>query len=266
MAKVILITGASTGLGYSIAGYLAQRGHVVYGTSRQAGLSTGSFRMLSMDVGDPQSVQQAVDQIMQQEGRLDVLVNNAGLGIAAPVELMSLSDVQRVFDTNVLGVIRMVQAALPIMRRQQSGLIINISSIAAEAGLPYRGAYSASKAAVERLTEALRLELAPFGVQACSVQPGGTKTDINKNRLRASIEADSVYKSTFDRTYELIDQSVSEGIESAVFGPLLDSIINSSQVKRLYRVGKPLEKFSVLLKRVLPTTLYERMIRNHYEM
>ncbi|GAB4029600.1 SDR family oxidoreductase [Spirosoma gilvum] len=222
--------------------------------------------MVTMDVVDPQSVQNTIDQIVQQEGRLDVLINNAGLGIAAPVESLSLPDVQQVFDTNVFGIIRLIQAVLPSMRQQKSGLIINISSIAAEAGLPYRGAYSASKAAVERLTEALRLELAPFGVQACSIQPGGTRTDINKNRLRVSLPEGSVYKKTFDRTYELIDESVSRGIDPAVFGPLIEKIINSSQVERLYRVGKPLEKFSVLLKQILPTTIYERMIRNHYEM
>ena len=266
MKKVILITGASTGLGESMAIYLAQRGYIVYGTSRQRGFRQAPFNMLTMDVVDPESIRHVVHQILQKEGRLDVLINNAGLGIAAPVELLSLTDVQRVFDTNVLGVIRMVQAALPIMRQQRSGLIINISSIAAEAGLPYRGAYSASKAAVERLTEALRLELAPFGVQVCSVQPGGTRTDINKNRLRATVAEDDVYKATFDRTYELIDQSVSEGIESTVFGPLIESIINSSHVKRIYRVGKPLEKLSVLLKQLLPTCVYERMIRNHYKM
>ncbi|GAA4462865.1 SDR family oxidoreductase [Nibrella saemangeumensis] len=266
MSKVILITGASTGLGESMAIYLAQRGYKVYGTSRQADEAGKTFSMLSMDVTSAESIGQAVEYICEREGRLDVLINNAGLGIAAPVELLPLDDVQRVFDTNVTGVIRMVQAVLPMMRQQRSGLIINISSIAAEAGLPYRGAYSATKAAVERLTEALRLELAPFGVQACSIQPGGTRTDINKNRLRASIPADSVYKKTFDRTYELIDQSVSGGIDPAVFGPLVDSIINSAQVKRLYRVGKPLEKVSVLLKRVLPTRIYERMIRKHYDM
>lgn len=266
MPKVILITGASTGLGESIATYLAQRGYVVYGTSRQADTTGKSYTMLPMDVTSSESIQQGVEQIIRREGRLDVLINNAGLGIAAPVELLPLDDVQKVFDTNVTGVIRAVQAVLPVMRRQRSGLIINISSIAAEAGLPYRGAYSASKAAVERLTEALRLELAPFGVQATSVQPGGTRTDINKNRLRASIAADSVYKATFDRTYELIDQSVSEGIDPAVFGPLVESIINAPKVARLYRVGKPLEKLSVLLKRLLPTTIYERMIRRHYEM
>ncbi|WP_460983097.1 SDR family oxidoreductase [Spirosoma fluminis] len=265
MTKVVLITGASTGLGESIASYLVQRGYIVYGTSRTQ-LPDKSFRMLAMDVTSAESVKQAVGRILEQEGRIDVLINNAGLGIAAPIEELPLADIQHVLDTNVIGVIRTIQAVLPYMRQQKSGYIINISSIAAEAGLPYRGGYSASKAAVERLTEALRLELAPFGVLACSVQPGGTRTDINKNRLRVSLSTGSVYKETFDRTYELIDQSVSEGMDPGVFGPLIDKILNSSRVERVYRVGKPVEKLSVLLKRILPTSVYERMIRNHYKM
>jgi NAD(P)-dependent dehydrogenase (short-subunit alcohol dehydrogenase family) len=266
MAKVILITGASTGLGEHIATYLVRQGHIVYGTSRSIEGQTKPFRTIDMDVRSAESIDKAVARIVQEQGRLDVLINNAGLGIAAPVESLPIDDVQRVFDTNVVGVIRTIQAVLPTMRQQKSGLIINVSSIAAEAGLPYRGAYSASKAAVDRLTEALRLELASFGIQACYIQPGGTKTDINKNRLKVSLPADSVYKENFDRTYDLIDESVSEGIEPAVFGPLVEKIIQSPQVERFYRVGKPLEKFSVVLKRLLPTGIYERMIRNHYKM
>ncbi|GAB2563257.1 SDR family oxidoreductase [Spirosoma aerophilum] len=265
MAKIILITGASTGLGEHMANYLVKQGYIVYGTSRQAGPSK-SFHALSMDVCSEESIQQAIEQIKSEQGRLDVLINNAGLGIAAPIELVSLTDAHRVLDTNVVGVIRTIQAVLPLMHQQKSGLIINISSIAAEAGLPYRGVYSASKAALDRLTEALRLEVAPFGIQACTVQPGGTKTAINKNRLRATIPAASIYKETFDRTYDLIDQSVSEGIDPDVFGPLINRIIQSDRVDRLYRVGKPIEKLSVLLKRLLPVGMYERMIRNHYKM
>ena len=266
MSKVILITGASTGLGEHMATYLVQKGYTVFGTSRSIEQQQKPFHTLDMDVCSEESVQKAVARILQEQGRIDVLINNAGLGIAAPVESLPIADVQRVFDTNVVGVIRTIQAVLPSMRAKKSGLIINISSIAAEAGLPYRGAYSASKAAVDRLTEALRLELTPFGIQACYVQPGGTRTDINKNRLKVSLPADSVYKETFDRTYALIDESVSQGIEPDVFGPLIEKIIQSPQVERSYRVGKPLEKFSVLLKRLLPTGVYERMIRNHYKM
>lgn len=249
-----------------MATYLAQKGFTVYGTSRSIEQQTKPFFTMDMDVCDEASIQKGVSRILEKHGRIDVLINNAGLAIAGPVEALPLTEVQRVFDTNVFGTIRTIQAVLPAMRQQKSGLIINISSIAAEAGLPFRGGYCASKAAVDRLTEALRLELASFGIQACYIQPGGTKTDINKNRLRVSLPADSAYKETFDRTYALIDESVSEGIEPEVFGPLVEKIIQSPQVDRSYRVGKSLEKFSVLLKSLLPTGIYERMIRNHYKM
>ncbi|GAB4039865.1 SDR family oxidoreductase [Spirosoma sp. 48-14] len=266
MSKIILITGASTGLGETIATYLAQKGFTVYGTSRSIEQKSKPFLTMDLDVCNEASIQKGVNRIIEKHGRIDVLINNAGLAIAGPVEALPLAEVQRVFDTNVFGTIRTIQAVLPTMRQQKSGLIINISSIAAEAGLPFRGGYCASKAAVDRLTEALRLELASFGIQACYIQPGGTKTDINKNRLRVSLPANSAYKETFDRTYALIDESVSEGIEPDVFGPLVEKIIQSPQVDRLYRVGKSLEKFSVLLKSILPTGIYERMIRNHYKM
>ena len=266
MTKIILITGASTGLGETIANYLSRQNYVVYGTSRSIEHLPKSFNTLNMDVCSDRSIQGAVQQIIEKHGRIDVLVNNAGLAIAGPLEALPIEDVQRVFDTNVLGTLRTIQAVLPTMRTQKTGLIINISSIAAEAGLPFRGGYCASKAAVDRLTEALRFEVAPFGIQACYVQPGGTKTDINKNRLRVALPMENAYKETFDRTYQLIDESVSEGIDADVFGPLIGKIIESKQVDRMYRVGKPLEKFSVLLKKLLPTGVYEQLIRNHYNM
>ncbi|MFD2937388.1 SDR family oxidoreductase [Spirosoma flavum] len=266
MPKVILITGASTGLGETIANYLTDKGHIVYGTSRSIEQLSKSFHTLTMDVCDEENIHVGIQHILQAQGHIDVLINNAGLAIAGPVESLPLADFQKVFDTNVFGTLRTIQAVLPSMRQQKSGLIINISSIAAEAGLPFRGGYCASKAAVDRLTEALRFEVASFGIQACYIQPGGTKTDINKNRLRVSLPTDSVYKKTFDRTYTLIDESVSQGIKPDEFGPLIDKIMQSPRVERMYRVGKSLEKFSVLLKQLLPTRIYERMIRTHYEM
>jgi len=221
---------------------------------------------MNMDVCDDESVLAAVQIILAEQGRIDVLINNAGLAIAGPVESLPIDDVKKVMDTNVLGLLRCTQAVLPVMRRQGAGLIINISSIAAEAGLPFRGGYCASKAAVDRLTEALRYEVAPFGIQACCVQPGGTKTDINRNRLRVSLPPDNVYKETFDKTYTLIDESVSEGIDASVFGPLIEKIIGSTQVKPYYRVGKFSEKASVWLKRLSPSSLYEQVIRSHYKL
>jgi len=266
MSKVVLITGASTGLGESIGAYLVQKGHIVYGTSRSIEGQTKPFHTLDMDVTRSESIAGAVQRIINEQGRIDVLINNAGLGIAAPVESVSIDDVERVFSTNVFGIIRTCQGVLPQMRQQRSGLIINISSIGSETGLPFRGVYSASKAAVDRLTEALRIELAAFGVQACYVQPGGVQTAINRNRLRASLPAGNVYKAAFERTYELIDESVSQGLAPDKFGSLIEKIMNTAQVDRCYRLGKPVEKLSVVLKKLLPSAMYEKMIKNHYDM
>jgi NAD(P)-dependent dehydrogenase (short-subunit alcohol dehydrogenase family) len=261
--KVVLITGASSGLGLTIGQHLAKTGHTVYGTSRRESHDQG-FPILQADVTDGNSVREAVTQILNRHGRLDVLINNAGLGIASPVESAQIEDVQRVFDTNVTGVIRMVQAALPQMRRQGFGLIINISSIGAEMGLPYRGIYSASKAAIERITEALRTELAPFGIQACSIQPGGVRTNINQNRLTAPLPEDNVYRESFETAYRIINKSVDEGLDADIFAALIEGLLQTKTVKPKYRVGKRLEHLSVLLKRILPPTMFENMIRKHY--
>ncbi|RYY86681.1 MAG: SDR family oxidoreductase, partial [Chitinophagaceae bacterium] len=219
---------------------------------------------INMDVTDASSISTAIQRIVEREGRIDVLINNAGLGIAGPLEQLSIAEVQRVFDTNVTGVLRACQAVLPHMRRQQGGKIINISSIGSEMGLPYRGVYSASKAAVDRLTEALRTELAPFGIQACIVQPGGVRTDINKNRIRVALDDSSPYRASFEHTYRLIDESVEGGLPPLAFAQLVEKIIATPRLKRLYRLGKPVEKLSVLLKRILPSGRFDKMIRKHY--
>lgn len=266
MSKVIIVTGASTGLGESIASYLAAKGHIVYGTSRSTEGQSKPFHTLNMDVTNTESIEAAVQRIIREQGRIDVWVNNAGLGIASPIETLSIDDATRVFDTNVIGIIRCCQAVLPHMRAQCSGLIINISSIGAEMGLPYRGLYSASKAAVDRITEALRTELAPFGVQACIIQPGGVRTDINKNRIRVDLPAGNVYKESFETTYQLIDESVANGLEPEAFAALVEQILSATQVKRIYRMGKPMEKLSVLLKRLLPAATFDNMIKKHYKL
>lgn len=266
MSKILLITGASSGLGETIGNYLHQKGFIIYGTSRNIELQKKQFRTLNMDVTSDESVQLGVEKIIEQHGRIDVLINNAGLGIAGPVETLNFSDIQRVLDTNVSGVIRTIQKVLPYMRAQHSGTIINISSIGSETGLPYRGLYSASKAAVDRITEALRIEIAPFGLQACIVQPGGVKTDINRNRIKIDLPVDSVYKTSFDITYALINESVEKGLDPEAFGRLIEKIIETEKIKRCYRLGKATEKLSVVLKRLLPSSVFEGMIKKHYKM
>jgi NAD(P)-dependent dehydrogenase (short-subunit alcohol dehydrogenase family) len=264
MSHVILITGASTGLGAAIGNYLSGKGYTVYGTSRNIQAGTQRFTTLQMDVGNEASIQQAVNAILQKESRIDVLINNAGLSIAGVTEHLSLADVQQVFDTNFFGVVRVCQAVLPHMRNQRQGLIINISSIGSEIGLPFRGIYSASKAAVDRFTEALRLEVAAFGIQACCLQPGAVHTGINAHRIKAELPPGSPYKDRFEKGYAAIDASIDHGSSTDIFGPVIDKIIRSPRVKRFYRVGKPIEKLSVIMKKILPGRTYEKMIRKYY--
>lgn len=266
MSKVILVTGASAGLGEFLANYLADKGHIVYGTSRTVQQGNNRFKALSMDVCSSTSIQVAVETILNKEGRLDIVINNAGLGLANPFEHTPLTDIDRLLDTNVKGVVRVCQAVLPIMRKQGGGKIVQISSIASEFGLPYRGLYCASKAAVERYTEALRLEVRKFNIHLCLVQPGGIQTDINKNRMVAAVPADSPYKDSFQRCYDIINASVSQGYPLAPFGPALDRIIAASSLKPRYRVGKWTEKFSVALKRLLPSSVFEFILLSHYKI
>lgn len=264
MSRVILITGASAGLGAAIGNYLSAKGYKVYGTSRYIQPGAQSFTSLQMDVGSEASIQLAVNTILQQESRIDVLINNAGLSIAGVTEHLLMADVQQVFDTNVFGVIRTCQAVLPHMRSAGQGLIINISSIGSETGLPFRGVYSGSKAAVDRFTEALRLEVAAYGIQACCLQPGAVHTGINAHRVKTALPEGSPYKNSYERGYAAIDASIDHGSSPGIFGPVIEKIINSKRVKRYYRVGKPIERLSVILKKYLPESVYERMIRKYY--
>ncbi|ASZ13416.1 SDR family oxidoreductase [Chitinophaga pendula] len=265
MSAVVLITGASSGLGETIANYLADKGYIVYGTSRNIHSEGRKFHTLQMDVGDPESIRRCVQHILHAQARIDVLINNAGLSIAGVTEHLLLADVQQTFDTNLFGVIRVCQEVLPYMRAQQQGRIINISSIGAEIGLPYRGIYSASKAALDRFTEALRLEVAPFGIQACSFQPGAIKTGINQRRLRTTVPTGSPYQHSFESTYAGIDRSIEKGSTPLSFCPVILHIIRSKHIKRCYRVGTLLEKIAVLLKQLLPATLFERLISRYYQ-
>lgn len=264
--KVILITGASSGLGETIALYLHQKGYTVYGSSRKIEGLNFPFHKISMDVCDSNSVQNAIHQIIEKHGRIDVVINNAGLGLATPFEHVRMEEIDRLFDTNIKGVTRVCQAVLPHMRKQQSGKIINISSIGSEMGLPYRGFYSASKAALDRITESMRTELKKYGIQACVVQPGGIQTDISKNRLSSPVPEDSPYKESFARTHEIINGSVSKGLRTEVFGPALEKIIQAKTLKRKYRIGKFTEKLSVFLKNNLPSSWFDGILIGHYKI
>lgn len=266
MSKVILVTGGSSGLGESVCVYLASKGHVVYGTSRKASHSSNGYTMLEMDVCDRNSISNALSSILQKERKLDVVINNAGLGMAAPIEESKDSDIDKLFSTNVRGVINVMQTVLPQMRKQKKGLIINITSIAAEISLPYRGLYCASKAAVEKITEAMRMEVKDFGIQACTFQAGDIKTNINSNRLTAEVSKESVYAIPFNRINSEIHADVNKAVPPVFYAEKIEKIINMKSVKRTYVEGRFIQRLSRFLSRILPGFWFEKIILNHYKL
>ncbi|WP_155205077.1 SDR family oxidoreductase [Xanthovirga aplysinae] len=267
MNKIALVTGASSGIGEAIAKHLLTSGFKVYGTSRsQRESKPNEIQFLQMDVTEETSVRQAVEEINTKEGRIDVLVNSAGLGIIFALEDVPIEDVKKVFETNVYGALKVCKAVMPIMRAQRSGHIINISSIAGEVGLPFRGIYSASKFALEGITEAMRMELMPFGVKASILQPGDFNTNIGQNRVEPNQNKNSPYSKYLQVSNALIEKGMQKAPTPEVIGPLVEKIINTANPKERYRVGAFLETITPVLKKYLPYKVYEKLIMNHYKI
>jgi NADP-dependent 3-hydroxy acid dehydrogenase YdfG len=269
MSKVILVTGGSSGIGKSICLYLHQKGFVVYGTSRnpERFKSELPFKLIALDVLDASTITPAIKTIIDAEGKLDVLINNAGIGMLGSIEDSTAEEVKEVFETNVYGILRTMQAVLPHMRERKSGLIINISSIAGYMGLPYRGIYSATKASVHMITEAMRMELKPYGVYACVVDPGDFATNISENRRVAKAgRTDSVYVKEINRIEAIINAEVAHSSDPILMGKAIEKIIQASNPDINYVVGKPMQKLSILVRRLVPKKWFEKIIASHYKL
>lgn len=267
MKQVVLITGASTGIGKAIGEYLAEKDYVVYGTSRNPDTYPDSkFPLLQLDVRNPQSISVAVASLLTKESHIDILINNAGVGITGPIEETPEEEIKNVFDVNLYGPIRVTKAVLPQMRLQRSGLIINITSIAGYMGLPYRGFYSASKGALELVTEALRMETKQFGIAITNVAPGDFATNIAAGRYHAPLKDDSPYKAQYGNTLELMNTHVDSGENPLKMAQAIHAIIRKGNPKVRYKIGNLLQKVSVRLKNTLPGTWFEKMLMQHYKL
>jgi NAD(P)-dependent dehydrogenase (short-subunit alcohol dehydrogenase family) len=267
MSKVVLITGGSSGIGKSIGEYLTEKGFKVYGTSRSPEKYANSqFPILGLDVANVESIKGAVQTVISNEGRLDVLINNAGAGITGPIEEIPEKEIKNNFETNFFGPINVMKAVLPQMRKQNSGLVINITSIAGYMGLPYRGIYSASKGALELITEAFRMELKPFNIQMTNVAPGDFATNIASGRFHAPVLENSPYKESYGSSLKLMDAHVDAGKDPLEMAKAILNIINTPKPKIHYKVGEFMQKFSIVLKRILPDKVYEKMLMKHYKL
>ena len=267
MSKVVLITGASSGIGKSVANYLSGKGMIVYGTSRtEKNDELLAYKMIALDVLDVNSIEKAIATILKEEGRLDVLINNAGMGITGPIEDTPTDEMRKVFNTNLFGAIDVMKAVLPHMRKQKSGKIINVTSIAGYMGLPFRGIYSATKGALELVTESIRMEVKNFGIQIVNVAPGDFATNIAAGRYHTPVFEDSAYKEKYQENLDLMDAHVDGGMNPVEMAKVVFDIIETKNPKVHYKVGGFMEKFSIVLKRVLPDKMYEKLLMNHYKI
>jgi NAD(P)-dependent dehydrogenase (short-subunit alcohol dehydrogenase family) len=267
MSKVVLITGGSSGIGKAMGEFLTQKGFTVYGTSRNPDKITNSlFPLLTLDVRNVASIQNAIAEVIQKSGCIDVVINNAGVGITGPIEETPTDEMRSNFETNFFGPIEVIKNVLPQMRKQNSGLIINITSIAGYMGLPYRGVYSASKGALELVSEAISIEVKPFGIAIVNVAPGEFATDIAAHRYHAPIVKGSAYEKAYESTLGMMNSHMHSGDNPMDFAKEIYQIINNSKPKLHYKIGAFMQRFSIVLKRILPDRIYEAMLMNHYKL
>ena len=267
MKKVVLITGGSSGIGKSVGIYLSEKGFTVYGTSRNPENNTNSlFPLLQLDVRKVETIQKTIAEVIQKSGRVDVVINNAGVGITGPIEETPTDEMRNNFETNFFGPIEVIKSVLPQMREQKSGLIINITSIAAYMGLPFRGIYSSSKAALEIITESISMEVKSFGINVVNVAPGDFATNIASGRYHAPVIEGSAYESNYGNTLKQMDEHVDSGSNPNEMAFAIYQIINEKKPKLHYKIGVFMQRFSIILKRILPDRIYEAMLMNHYKL
>ena len=267
MKKVVLITGGSSGIGKAVGEFLTQKGFVVYGTSRNSNkIKNHPFKLVSLDVNNKETIIKAVEEVISNEGKLDILINNAGMGITGPIEETPTNEMRNVFNTNFFGAIDVMKAVLPQMRKQNSGLIINVTSIAGYMGLPFRGIYSATKGALEIVTEAMRMEVKSFGIEVTNVAPGDFATNIANGRYHTPVFDNSAYKENYQNNLNLMDTHVNSGSNPIEMAKAIYKIINTSKPKIHYKVGDYMQKFSIVLKKILPDKMYEKLLMNHYKL
>lgn len=265
-SQVILITGASSGFGKITAQMLSDQGHIVYGTSRKVSDGThNKVRMLVVDVTNTLSIRQAVDQIISEQGQIDVLINNAGIGIGGALEIASEDEVSIQMSTNFLGVVNMCREVLPFMRKARKGKIINISSIGGIMGIPYQGFYSASKFAVEGYSEALALEVHPFKIKVCLVEPGDFNTGFTDNRnISESTKQNDDYRDSFLKSLGIIEKEERNGCHPRKLGTAICKIVVRKNPPFRTKVGPLIQVLFAKSKRWLPDAVMQYALRIFY--
>ena len=263
---VILITGITSGFGRAMALRLSQDGHKVYGTFRRDSDPIPDVTYIKADVRDEDSLKSAVNQVLETEGRIDTLISNAGMGIGGPLEFTSTDDARMQMDVNFMGMVRLLNLVVPVMRRQRHGHIICISSIGGLMGLPYQGMYSASKFAIEGYCQALRLELRQFNINVTVINPGDFSTGFTAQRGKVcDPEAMAAYPG-YAQSMESIEHDENSGLKPERLARRISKIVRKRHPRNRYIIATLVQKGSVFLKAILPARWFDCILASYYKL
>ena len=264
MQKTVLVTGDSSGIGRTTCEELSRNGWKVFGASRSA-VAADQWTHLTIDVTDEASIAKCIELVMVDGGRLDAVVHSAGQSFVGAVEEATIEETTRHFDLNVFGTVRLLRAALPVMRKQGSGKFIVIGSIGGLIGLPFHAYYSAGKFALDGLVEGVRPEVSPFGVDVSIVHPGDINTEIGQNRVAtANTDENSPYHAAYTRTVAYYAQAEHDGSSPETVARHIVSMLSKRKMPVRSIAGKVLEKLGVVAKRLMLSKHFEVLMAVAY--
>ncbi len=261
MNKVIVISGASSGIGLETALFLNKKGYTVYGLARRKPQGTLPFSLIPTDITDASSIQQAVALLMEKETHIDALINCAGMGISGPVQHTDGKDVQKMFDVNLFGTFALTKALLPSLR-ETKGMIINISSVAGVLTVPFQTFYSMSKAALISFSEGLRMEVKPLGIRVVSVLPGDTKTGFTGAREKASTN-DPAYAKRLEKSILRMEKDEQNGKSPRTVAKACARLLKHKHPPLKVTVGFEYKLF-IFLKKILPSRFVNWVLYHMY--
>lgn len=260
--KVVLVTGCSSGIGKEVCSMLLQDGYVVYGMSR-GDYEFAGLKHLKCDVTQKESVENAVKEIIDNEGQIDILISNAGMGISSPIETTKIEDAKKLYDINFFGAINVINAVLPFMRERKQGKILITSSVASKVGLPFQAFYSASKASLDSIGFALNLELHDFNIKTCNILPGDTKTGFTGAREKQTAKNAGVYGEVMERSVGKMEKDEVCGMSASKVAKVIVKMAKKKRMPIQRVVGAKYRVLTFLIK-LLPIRLANFVVRKMY--
>lgn len=260
MNKIVIITGGSSGIGLATGLYLSNKGYTIYSLSRRK--LDNAIKYISCDITKEEEVIKSIQEIINKEGKIDIVINNAGIGIAGPIEETNLQKVKEIIDVNFIGVVNVCKYTIPYLR-ESKGKIINIGSVAGVFAIPFQAYYSATKSALQAYSYALANELKPFMIKVTCILPGDTKTNFTNNRDKENLNEHSLYQGAYQKSIGKMEQDEQNGKSPLTVSKVIYKVIKQKNPPLKVTVGIGY-KVLVFLNRLLPTKLINYLIRKLY--